>query len=606
MPLFLNLSRRSSGARCPDRLTGAGVNFAAALLPVALFPAALLPVALSLATSGCGLADGFSDVGASLGNADAALLDSPGRKLASGRFHSLLIDGSLGDGGHVVALRNNDDESQKLAIIPYLEGKPCFVEPAYAFDRLSSRIDVELSGIISLQESSDEAGRGKVRFLNFSCEELFDGLANSTLPRVPFPASAPTGLLALEGDGKLSLIDARSQTIQPVADGVSLARSAGDLLWTIENNKLVIRDVKFDVLGEIGDDVTEYATTGGEEITVAFQDKSGLNVWSKALGVTTLSATACGALAWGTDTIAYFDPCEERRLNVYTLGERVGSDEDFVHIVGPKNAVFVERGIVYWGSGKRTSEITFLVEGDSPDDASLVVGRVPETLDKNAPSIELLTETLIESKATIRQANIFANWDGITGSLVEIERDDEGEISGLVTIADGVVQLPAGSAYSHRGVLAHFENGLGELRVFEKDSSDSILVASGVPLQNQTVEPDSGRIAFVGDSQNGSSGTLYLTAALSAGGTSKKPQELDENVLVDTARFLEQPRALTYLARPPGTDFAELRVWLIDSGLKLTIHKRVSEYRTVPWPAPGILYAVPEGKEQGLWFSKAR
>ncbi len=562
-------------------------------------------VTFALGTSSCGLADGFADVGSSLGNPDAALLDSPGRKLASGKFHSLLIDGSLGDGGHVIALQHDEGDSQKLAIIPYVEGNPCFVEPAHAFDRLSSRIDVELPGIISLQENADDTGRGRIRFLDFSCKELFPGLVDSTLPRVPFPASNPTGLLALEGDGSLSVVEARSQKVQAIAAGVSLARSAADLLWTIEDKKLVIRDVKLDVIGELGDEVTEYATTGGNKISVAFQDKNGLNVWSEEEGVTTLSKSACGTVAWGSDTIAYFDPCEERRLNIYTLGDRVGSDEEFLQIVGPKDTVMLDRGSVYWGNGKRTTEITFLIE-NKPNDTSLALGRILEEPEASSQPLELLTETLIEESATIRQANIFKDWNGTTGTLVEVERDDDGEISGLVTIADGVAQLPAGSAYSHRGVLANFENGLGELRVFEKDSSESILVSSGVPLQSQSVEPETGRIAFVGDSMNGVSGILYLTRALSAGGTQEKPQRLDENVLVDTARFLEQPRALAYLVRPEGMEFAELRVWLIDSGLKLTIDPQVSEYRTVPWPAPGILYAVPEGKEQGLWFSKAR
>ncbi len=562
-------------------------------------------ITLALGTSSCGLADGLADVGSSLGNPDAALLDSPGRKLASGKFHHLLVDGSLGDGGHVIALQQDEGDSQKLAIIPYVEGKPCFVEPAYAFDRLSSRIDVELSGIISLQEKADDAGRGKIRFLNFSCEELFPGLVDSTLPRVPFPASDPTGLLALEGDGSLSLVEARSQTIQAIATGVSLARSAADLLWTIEDKKLVVRDVKLDVIDELGDEVIEYATTGGNKISVAFQDKNGLNVWSQEEGVTTLSKSACGTTAWGSDTIVYFDPCEERRLNLYTVGDRVGSDEEFVQIIGPKDTVMLDRGSVYWGNGKRTTEVTFLTE-NKPNETSLAVGRISEKPDDSSQPLELLTETLIETNATIRQSNIFKNWNGTTGTLVEIERDDDGEISGLVTIADDVAQLPAGSAYSHRGVLVNFENGLGELRVFEKDSSDSILVSAGVPLQNQTVEPETGRIAFIGDSKDGVSGVLYLTRALSAGGTEKKPQKLDEDVLIDTARFLEQPRAVAYLVRPEGQESAELRVWLIDSGLKLTIHPQVSEYRTVPWPAPGILYAVPEGKDEGLWFSKAR
>jgi hypothetical protein len=76
-------------------------------------------------------------------------------------------------------------------------------------------------------------------------------------------------------------------------------------------------------------------------------------------------------------------------------------------------------------------------------------------------------------------------------------------------------------------------------------------------------------------------------------------------VLKETTRFLEQPRALSFL-RQSDTGYYSLRAYLIDAELELTVHNAVSEYRIVPWPAPGILYAVPTGDDQGLWYAKAR
>lgn len=552
----------------------------------------------------CGLADNLADVGSSLGNPDAALLDSPGRKLASGSFHDLLIDGSLGDGGHVIALERLE-EGERLAILPYLEGEPCFIAPATDFDRLSSRIDVELPGVLSVQHNSDEAGRGDISFVDFSCKEAIAGLTGSTTPRVSFPANAPQGLLALDNDDQLILVDPSQKTSQPVASGVTQARSSLNLLWTIENERLVVRDEKLEVLAEVGSKVTGFVTTGGTKVSVAFEDENGLSVWSEVDGVRLLAEDACGAVTWGIDTVAYYAPCEEQRLQIHTVGERLGLAHDFVDISGPAGVRELSRGTIYWGSGSRATEVTLLAEPKQGEGSALVLGSLDVDSDSEESEFQLETTVLVEERARVEQANLYRDWDGETGTLLALERDDAGNVEGLEEIAQKVAQLPASSPYSLRGVLVNFSEGLGELRVYQKEG-ESTLLATGVPRQSQTVEAETGRLAFVGEAVDEYRGSLFLTAASDNQTPDQAPQKIDDYVHIDTARFLDQPRALAYLARPPGAEFAELRVWLIDAGLKLTVHQAVSEYRTVPWPAPGILYAVPEGKDQGLWFSKAR
>src|SRR5690606_7057996 len=166
----------------------------------------------------------------------------------------------------------------------------------------------------------------------------------------------------------------------------------------------------------------------------------------------------------------------------------------------------------------------------------------------------------------------------------------------------------AGVPYSIAGVLTDFDGTVGTLRALSNTASgvESSVIAEGVPLQQHTVEMETGRRAFVGESEDGATGTLYLSDEPSFNSRAPRVRAIAENVFTETARFLEQPRAIVYLAKGSESGQGVLKAWLIDSQLTLTIHDHVSEYRTVPWPAAGILYAVPSGEDRGLWFSKAR
>jgi hypothetical protein len=561
--------------------------------------------------SGCDLADGLRDVGGSLTNPDAALLDKPGRKLASGLFRNLLIDGSIDEGGHVIALREKKD-GQDLAIIPYLKGSPCFVDPAVRVDRLSSRIDVELPGILSVQLDEDKNGRGEVQFIDFDCKEVFDGFEGSGLPQVAFPASAPRGLLGVTGSGELYLVEPAKQRSVFIAQGAAQARSFNDRLWTIEDGKLVIRDKDLDEVDQVGSSVVGYALGSGSFLNVALMDADGLSFWSEDDGLMHISETACSPTPWGYDAMAFFDPCEERTLNVVTRGSKIGSDQDYVQLVGPSNIASLDQFTPpEWGYGTAPSYLGFLVGDPGASRGELVLARIDSEAEfKEGETIELHLTPMSEGGTSLRGGEIYLDWDGTAGDLAMFLRDDDDEIVDLLPIADRVGQIPGLSPFARNGLLVDYDGLVGELRFYQADGSgsdtkiSSTKIAQGVPSQPQHIEPESGRIAFVGDSSDGRSGTLYLGDK--SGENPTKLEALDDDVLVDTARFLEQPRGLAYLVRAPGDTKAQLKVRLLDSAITMTVHGNVHEYRTVPWPAAGILYAVPNGVDQGMWFSKAR
>ncbi len=554
---------------------------------------------------GCDLAAGFLDIGDSLTNGDKALIDSPGRLVAAGKFHRLLVDGSLKDGGHVIALKETE-EGNELAIIPYVNGDPCFIDPAVDVERLSSRIDVELPGIVSVQRDANNRRRGEVNFFDFKCREVIQALPNSNLPQVLFPNIDPDGLLALTDDGDLYVVKPERQELIRVAGGVTQARSHNDTLWSVENGELVIRDRNFKIMATLGSGVTEFVIAAGRTIAAAFVDESGLSIFNEVFDTTFISDNACSPVSWGTDTVAYFQPCEARRLRALVTGTRLGREEEVLTLIGPQNVVLHDRAQVVLSS--QSTEL-ILIQGDAGTDRGALV---VSTLAKDAEAVDgvlrLDTRVLEESSSTLRWGVLLTNYDGVSGTLVQLKKED-GEVTEVREIAYGVAQLPGATINSGRGVLTDFDGVTGTLNILTvgTEKVTSFMLADKVPIQAQTVELDTGRTAFIADSDDGIVGSLYLTGGAQASTTQLRlPQKIGENVYLDSARFLEQPRGVAYLERRAGRDYPALKVWLTDSELTVEVNRSVSEYRTVPWPAPGILYAVPEGATPGLWFAKAR
>ena len=575
------------------------------------------------------MAQGLDDVGSSLANPDSALLDHPGKQIAEGQFRGLLVDGSLQEGGQVVALETTE-EGQRLAIIPYLEGDPCYVPSVRALSRLSSRVDVNLPGIVSIQPESDD-GAGPISFVDFQCEEVIEPLATNRLPNQVFPPSQPWGVLSLQDNGSLRLIDPRAREVIDVAEDIVAYSRNGDQLWVIqrpedEKSRLVIFEADLEVSADFGKDVRLFVGTGGSRFPVAFLDQEGLSVWGPDEGTRLVSATGCQPEPVGPDAIAYYDPCptaenvsaDEVFAHIFAPGKLLGLEADTADLKGPNKVSRLASTQADWSDDEETPSIFLFTQSEKESGAgSLVVAHffgeseeVSNDDDDEADEAryELNLEPLDDRDMVISGGQIYRKWNGQWGDLMMLDQDEESRVVGISRVAKDVGQLPGGSPYSPRGVLTAFDGETGALAVLSNDNQEdqieATVLAEGVPQQSHVVEAETSQTAFVSDSSDGRIGTLRLSYGSSA--PLKEPKRISEHVLVDTARFLPQPRALAFLYRPPEKDHAELRVWLIDAELLLVIHDRVSEYRPVPWPAPGILYAVATGKDQGLWWAKAR
>jgi hypothetical protein len=546
--------------------------------------------------SSCDLQGNVEDLGGSLLDPDAALLDVPGRKLADGRYSNLELDGSLETGGYVLAKRY-DLEEQALSVISFVGDGQCEVSPMAAFQRVSSRVDVALPGLVAYQRTRSDSGIGDVEFIGFDCAPKLQKVPDASLPDVPFPRSAPEGMLTLSEDGTLSYIDVVGERIVTAVEGVGSGRAESSYLWTLENSVVKVYDASFSELASWGDNVSDLLILGADhDPSAAIVDDAGLSFVDLETGEKTLiAADGCEPKSLGSNVIAYLSPCASRTLKLSVPGSLLLSSEDRVTIEVASNVIHHESSLADW-KGKE-SELVYVKN----EDASATTGQLHVLAINEDP--EQATDRVLAENAFISGSNVFLDWDGQTGRLMTLVYDESSGTSvvdDLSEVATDVAQLPGGSFLSDRGVLVSFDGEVGDLCVLTESESgySCALLGSKVPVQTQAVEEMSDAFAFVGD-YDGTSGTAYLVIDGNA-------RAIGQDALPGTLRFLEEPRAVAYLAHNgvPGT--ATLRAWLIDAELDLHVADRVSEYRELPWPSPGLLYAIPEGDTAGIWFAKAR
>lgn len=561
---------------------------------------------LAMIQASC-LEAGFRDLGDSILDPNAALLDRPGRRLVQGSYSGLVVDGSLEDGGRVLAY-HHDEGKIRLAIVPFLEGTPCDYTPAVAFERISSKVDLDLDAMVAVQTSGESGGLGSIHFIDFSCQERMPALLDSYLPRVPFPSKSPRGVLMTTGTADLYLIDAMKREQILISSGVSQTAVNGSELWTVEDGALVVRDQDLAVLDSFGENVRGYlfGPGGKDSDHLYFLDDNGLSGWSETGGVRSIVDDACSPFMLTPQVLAYFSPCAERRLMLEAPAQTMGlASKGRVTVRGPDNVLLQTSPIVRFGFEEGPSRILALKSGDpTASSGTLVSLDIPKKPELDDDGFVIASEQELGDDFSMIGTDLFRNYSAGSGDLYVLREDEDHVILDVALVEKNVALLPGASAFSDRGVLADFdrESRVGRLAVIDngKSSTDIELLTKRVPVQSFPTEAETGEAAFVGEFDlKTNSGKAFL---LRKG----KPKAVADSALLGTLRFLEQPRALVYLSqssRPSGT---ELHAYLIESGIDLLVQDGVTEYRGLPWPAPGILYSVWEGDNAGIWFSKAR
>jgi hypothetical protein len=568
-----------------------------------------LAVALgcSFSFAGCDL-NGLVDITDTLLDPDAALLDHPGRQLAEGHYSGLKIAGSAEAGGFVLA-RRHDAEDARVAVVPFLLGTPCEYSPAFAYDRFSSRVNIELPGTISVQvdQSPDNPSLGTVRFIDHECHEVIDEVPNTILPGPLFPGVDPIGMLARSADGTLYLVDAQERTTTIIAGDVDYGVVAGSLLFTLENGEAVIRDELLDEVDRVGSGVTAIVATGGSDLTLAYADASGVHAWNERDGASSLAEDGCQPWYTGVDSIAYHAPCESRRLALRVPAEMTGNYEGgLVTLRGPDNANLQSIKVAPGLSTTVESllEVTIITTSDSATQSGdLVALSMPKSSEPDSREIEL-TASLLETGVTFvpNSALYFRDYAEGRGTLLDFTHDVDGLISGVLSVATEVAWVPYAAPYSYRGVLADYDGTLGRLLRLSRNQDDSIdteVLGEDIPLQNFIGDYEREMIGYVSNLDDHGTGVLTIVDELG-------PYHLANRVVMNEVRLLDDPRGLVFLRRTLSEETFELHTWLVEADLDLVIHEEASEYIPIPWPSPGILYSVPKGRDAGLWFAKAR
>lgn len=563
----------------------------------------------------CGIQAGIEDLGGGLLLPDASLLDRPGRRLASGQFSRLTVDGSLDDGGRVLALRHDGEKAPALAIIPFLksDGEQCEIGNIVGFDRLSSRIDLQLPPLIAVQMTQDESGRGEIRFVDFQCEERMPRLENATLPRTSFPEVQPRGLLALNAERDLYFVDVSERKLELIFDRVTQARVMSGKLWILREGQLIVMDSKLKEIARLGEAVSSFAIAGGSDLDVVFQDGDQVITWSEKGETRTVASDACAPGVLATGIIAYYSPCADRKiwleLPAAALGVEGSSGPENTEtsgrllIEGPQENLTAYPPRLNLSYGSEPSELLFVT---SPDPAairgSIVSASVPKSPKVEAGEPLKLTTELVVEDAALVSGDIYVGWDRTVGDLYVLARDSKNRISGVTFVAERVRPNPGVSAFANRGVLLDFDSATqtGEFSLIQDEGDETVIerLVPGVPVQAFVYESKTGNAAFVAN-YSAPFGDVFLVE-------SGKPDSVASNAYIDTLRFLDQPRAVTYLSRSRLAEGTELHAYLIEAGLDLLIADGVNEYRGLPWPSPGVLYGVWSGENAGIWLSKAR
>jgi hypothetical protein len=413
---------------------------------------------------------------------------------------------------------------------------------------------------------------------------------------------------------KLHIVDVEGGgTLSEVADGVGGVAITPGYLWTMEAETLVVRNDDFQEISRLGEGVAGFRATGGSTLPVVYWqgEAQTLFYWSEESGSVKIGEDTCGHQLLGPDAVAYYDQCTEGsyRLNLVVAASRIVRDPYVVtrtpvlRFRGP-DGVRIPDLQVRFGEGATPTEILMLKNVDPPElGGRLLVSYVPSELDSTEGPMALKTEEL-GNGIVMHVGRFYTDFEAgppFRGTLLQLERGDDEQISGLKPLAKRVAQIPGSSPFSSRGVLADFDGVEGRLVRLSETLDGEVVkstIARNVPIQQHQIDDNEELIAFVADVVDGA-GTLAIA-------DTEDVYVIAENVLLNTVRFLDDPFGLIYLRKNGLKGAAALHVHLIDPGIDLPVHYAVSEYRAIPWPSPGVLYAVAEGDDQGLWFAKAR
>lgn len=525
-----------------------------------------------LGIAGCNLDSNFAGLGDSLLDPDAQGIESPGRLLLAGEYYGTRLIDDPETGERYLLSRTGEGE---LSVFNLASQRQCTIPDALSYDSLARE---GLPTLVTFVRALPE-GDSELAFADFDCQVSdlslpFGSSENLEGLFVPDVGTASGAALLMRLRNRaIVLVDpwSREQVVLEELADEPPSQFLGRWWWRA-GGQLVMSDARLNRLGTLGNQVSEWRTTGGDLPEIAFLESAeeSTRLWVSRppeFVPELLEEDACAVAYAVPTTLAYFAPCADRRL---ILNDRVTG-----------NVRMVSDGVVAARGGPvrivRGQGLLYLTNPE-PQAASGTLWLLRD--DAEEPS-------LIGDNAGLGQYRFTPD-----GGLVTLV-DTSNEGSRLIHWKDGEVQDVAERVreIGTLGVLANFDGSVGELLEVSPDFSTRV-IATGVPAS-----------AAVGNalltSFDGSTGELVLldqeTGAL---------EPIASGVPPRAYLFAQQFDALFLLGEqsPGGTTSLVFR--LLDTKQNFVVNAGVTEAVEVSFPAQGLLYTIPTGENAGIWFAK--
>lgn len=558
---------------------------------------------LWLALSGCDPTRGLADT------ADAALptekryFDGAGSQLMEGPWTRVVVDLDADTLYHVGG-RRLDDEEPTFHLFGADVQSGCQVTPNVG-TWLMGKPDAAPFRLLPFLESSDERGRGRLRFTTLDCQ--VQDLAVEDAGR-PYPRLYDNGYLlptkqgytfADPWSGKSHEVAARLQSVLVWSDAI--------LLWADDTLKSFSEG--FEPGRQWGNVPESVVPIGGDFLV---EDADGLHRVtldhdSLAIDSEPVLEGACGlqqSSIFAGDQMggwmALQQPCGNPRPTLLRLDAMTFETLDSFELPFEADSRHARALIVPATEAGDALPLGAVFLTDVDDDGLGTVwtwradGEEPFRLGERGSLDTLYLESPDSGWAGIAQINHQQLGDYTAHDWLHFAWDGTTEV-----VAERIVRNASSGE-----LLVNFDGVAGDLPLFSADNSYRLL-AQGVPPYSGTASSVVGERHYARvDHFDGSSGRVLL------GTTSKDPSEwqaIAEGVPPDSPRFSWFMPALLFIeAWDPDRKTGSLVAYNYELDARDTIAEGVSSFDLTSYPWDGVVYSVPEGKQRGLWFSKAK
>jgi hypothetical protein len=568
--------------------------------------AALL--ALSTALSACDIVQGFKNAGDALFPPVKTYLDAPGYRLLEGSYKDLIL---LTSSELYVLARGTKQGDDALYSIRYAVPTPCTI-PVVGHYWAGGNIEL---GVATIAYFHDGVSRGLLSFSDTRCNLSPLTLPDAELPLdtyvTPPDANGESRMkLVLLSEGRLLMVDPALGTydvITETAESVMVGAGKAGVSFVYAAGSVQAFDREWKPVETFGEALRALAPLDG---SLFFEDVHGIQRATPSLrdGTTSievkeLSADGCqlGFPLWTQRWLAFYEPCEERKLAILDLDTDRTTYPEFT-VDDPRALLMsVRAGTIDPPTPAAGVWAFFLRDIDYNAGVGTVVARSPEGNELVLGARGALERARLDPKEDYGFALVdlsgdtgrFVRWD-FDGNVTELARDVLRESPGG-GLADLTIDYD-GTA----GTLAQLVHG------------EVLPVLERVPRRGFAYTDIEKRQALFSDF-DGKNGTLSIGRSACTPGSDCERNYLEP---VTVARNVHHPGHAFLDATEeflPGIGFLDqydeerqtgrFQYSNLELGFTSIVSEGVSDFT---YAGNGILYAVPYGAGAGIWLARAK